>query len=370
MKTCILVVLSMILFSSYAFGTTFTVNSNADTGDVNTSDGLCLDASGNCTLRAAVEQSNALASSDVINFAANISSISLASQILISNNGSLIISGRGANLLTVAGNGNNNRVLQSDAAILTITDLTVSGGRIAFPNTGSGAGMLVNGGAVTLQRVVFNDNLNNNGRQNAGDGGGINFVGGNHVVQNSTFSNNRASGKGGGIANNGATLTVFNSTFSNNVAGFSRGGGLFNSGNLDLFNVTISSNAALTGCISLCAGQGGGLSHTTGALRIANTIVSGNSTSAIGTSPSRPEIEFSDGTFTSLGNNFIGDSAGDSTDTITTIAYQPTDIRDIPPQLASLGNYGGTTPTRALLSNSPAINAGNDANAPPTDNQA
>ena len=49
------------------------------------------------------------------------------------------------------------------------------------------------------------------------------------------------------------------------------------------------------------------------------------------------------------------------------VNYQPTDIRDIPPLLAALGNYGGTTPTRALLSNSPAINAGNNTNAPPTD---
>ena len=102
-------------------------------------------------------------------------------------------------------------------------------------------------------------------------------------------------------------------------------------------------------------------------MSIVNTIVSGNLTLSRGTAAIRPEILFDNGTFTSSGNNFIGDSAGDSTDTGRLIAYQPSDIRDIPPQFATLGNYGGTTPTRALLSSSPAINAGNDANAPPTD---
>ena len=59
MKTYFLTIVSVLLFSASAFGASFIVNNNGDTGDANTSDGLCLDVNGNCTLRAAVEQANA-----------------------------------------------------------------------------------------------------------------------------------------------------------------------------------------------------------------------------------------------------------------------------------------------------------------------
>ena len=41
---------------SQAAPVTFTVNSTADTGDANTSNGVCADANGNCTLRAALDE--------------------------------------------------------------------------------------------------------------------------------------------------------------------------------------------------------------------------------------------------------------------------------------------------------------------------
>ena len=47
---------------------TFTVNSTGDAPDSNTADGICDDGSGNCTLRAAIEQANASAGTDTINF--------------------------------------------------------------------------------------------------------------------------------------------------------------------------------------------------------------------------------------------------------------------------------------------------------------
>ena len=48
--------------------TTFTVNSVGDGADSNTSDSVCNDGAGNCTLRAAVQQANATAGADTINF--------------------------------------------------------------------------------------------------------------------------------------------------------------------------------------------------------------------------------------------------------------------------------------------------------------
>jgi len=47
---------------------TYTVNSTGDGGDSNTGDGVCNDGSGNCTLRAAIQQANANAGADSITF--------------------------------------------------------------------------------------------------------------------------------------------------------------------------------------------------------------------------------------------------------------------------------------------------------------
>ena len=47
---------------------TFLVTSTGDTGDTNTADNLCVASGGGCTLRAAIQQANATAGADVINF--------------------------------------------------------------------------------------------------------------------------------------------------------------------------------------------------------------------------------------------------------------------------------------------------------------
>jgi hypothetical protein len=47
---------------------TFTVDSIGDGGDNNTTDGACDDGSGDCTQRAAIEQANADAGTDTIEF--------------------------------------------------------------------------------------------------------------------------------------------------------------------------------------------------------------------------------------------------------------------------------------------------------------
>jgi CSLREA domain-containing protein len=48
--------------------TTFTVNSTGDGADSNTADGVCNDGTGNCTLRAAIQQANATSGTDTIAF--------------------------------------------------------------------------------------------------------------------------------------------------------------------------------------------------------------------------------------------------------------------------------------------------------------
>jgi hypothetical protein len=69
---------------------------------------------------------------------------------------------------------------------------------------------------------------------------------------------------------------------------------------------------------------------------------------------------------TSQGHNLVGNKTG-CTVTATTGDLFGTGASPINPQLGPLANNGGTTQTHALLSGSPAINAGDSAGCPATD---
>ena len=70
---CVLIIALLPLLSSSltpnASASNFTVNSLADTPDALLNDGLCADASGACTLRAAIQEANANPAADVIGYA-------------------------------------------------------------------------------------------------------------------------------------------------------------------------------------------------------------------------------------------------------------------------------------------------------------
>ncbi len=64
----ITLVFAFLAIATYSFAqATFTVNSTADNSDLNPN-GVCDDGSGACTLRAAIEEANALPGSDTIEF--------------------------------------------------------------------------------------------------------------------------------------------------------------------------------------------------------------------------------------------------------------------------------------------------------------
>jgi len=63
------VLFALFFVAGAARAATFTINSTNDGSDVNTADNICeTAASGECTLRAAIEQANAIAGADTINF--------------------------------------------------------------------------------------------------------------------------------------------------------------------------------------------------------------------------------------------------------------------------------------------------------------
>ena len=65
----IVLLLTFIAFPHHAYGqATFVVDSTGDSGDSNAGDGVCDSGTGNCTLRAAIEEANATSGSDFIKF--------------------------------------------------------------------------------------------------------------------------------------------------------------------------------------------------------------------------------------------------------------------------------------------------------------
>ena len=230
-----------------AQGATFTVNSTADAVDSNPGDGICEDGAGNCTLRAAITEANALAGPDTIDLPAGSYSLAISGANEDNNTigdlditSNLTINGAGSGTTTIDGGG-IDRVLQiHTGTVVEISGVTVTnGGTVAF------AGGIFIYGALTLKNATVSGNT-------ADRHGGITVsvsATGTSTISNSTISGNTASvGRGGGIGN-GGTLTISSSTIGGNTAD-GAGGGVVNEpdGTLIIDSTKISGNsAALTG---------------------------------------------------------------------------------------------------------------------------
>jgi trimeric autotransporter adhesin len=68
MKKSLLFILFLSLTVTVFSQTTYTVNSTADLPDININDSVCVDAQGNCTLRAAIQNANKTSNKDIIEF--------------------------------------------------------------------------------------------------------------------------------------------------------------------------------------------------------------------------------------------------------------------------------------------------------------
>ncbi|SMP69664.1 Dockerin type I repeat-containing protein [Neorhodopirellula lusitana] len=197
---------------------------------------------------------------------------------------------------------------------------------------GNGGGLHISGnGVVSIADTTVDGNTA------ANEGGGLwNSPAGTLDVLRSTVSNN-SSGDGGGIFNQGTTgdITVTNSTIAGNTASVAGGGIASEGANVTLTSVTIADNTAATG---------GGVSAGTSVVTAINSLIADNHATT------SPDL---DGTLTSNGNNLIGDTTG-----TTLIGSDASDVLDMDPLLAALADNGGPTQTIALLTGSPALDAG------------
>jgi CSLREA domain-containing protein len=282
----------------------------------------------------------------------------------------------------------------SNSGTLTLTNTTISGNTVIFATSGGG---IYNGGGTL---ALVNSTVTNNSSSGGAGCGGI-YNQGTLDVTNSVISNNTATGgggSGGGICNLGP-LTLTNTTISGNSATFGFGGGLTNSfvfsvtvtnstisGNsahfgagidhggsfMKLINSTVSGNNAV-GSSSAGGGlfvsgpttltltnstvcnnrtsdsHGGGIFKNGATVNLGNTIVANNT---IGGSGIGPDLN---GTFNSQDYNLIGNTSGASFTGTTTH-----NLTNVSPLLGSLTNNGGPTETHALLTGSPALDAGDN----------
>ncbi|SDW52437.1 choice-of-anchor Q domain-containing protein [Thiocapsa roseopersicina] len=219
---------------------------------------------------------------------------------------------------------------------VTINDFSITGGKVEGTERGGG---IRNLGNLTINRCTIT------GNRSELNGGGINNAPGAVMeINDSTISGNQLVGDdsgetGGGIENEGS-LTIKNSTISGNTSS-NDGGGIATSRALVLDSVTVTGNS-VSGAGAAGAGvYVGGF----GTLTARNSILAGNSGAEDCTSFISPA--------TDAGHNLVQTqySCGFTNGVNGTIVGQN-------PLLGVLRNNGGPTRTHALLSGSPAIDAG------------
>jgi hypothetical protein len=342
------------------------------------------ETSGQTTLRDAINQADGDAgNTDAITFNSNLfanntpGTITLSQGALAVTN-SMIITGPGANLLTIAGNNNSQIFIVDDGNSAVTEHVTITGLTLTTGNADGGTTDTMNGGAVyNAEALTLTSDIVTGNQSTAGNGGAVENAR-TLIVSNDTFSANSANAAGGGGVFNSGSMISSNSTFSANAAG-SGGGGIYNAGSLTSTNDTIANNSAmlggsvgggiynfkgvLTSVDDTIAGNsavnGGGISNRLGVWNSLNTIVAGNFT-AVG-STTRSDVVNAGSINAS--NTLIGDSnsaggiTGGSQGNIVGVAAKSlfqTDVNGNP----LLASNGGVTQTISVLGGSPAIGAG------------
>lgn len=387
---------SITITTAAATARTFTVNTDSDSENNGCAVGLC-------TLREAINDANNNLGNDTITFQRAFFSqprtITLSgTELSVVSNGALTIDNTTPSLVTVSGN-NTSRILLNDG-VLTVNRLIFTGGN----GIGIGETLFNNGGAIYNLNVLTLNQSQVTGNAVSGEGGGISnqrtitfnkCIVSNNLAIKITVDDVLTSGFGGGVLSFNSldqTVTDVNdSTFFNNVAeAFGTGGGIDNSGLLDITNSTFSGNSTIStgGFLN----NGGAIWTSNSAVNIINSTIAGNTTSNSNTisgisasgiynsgggtvtlrntivagnvnNSTFPDVSSNSNTggFASGGNNLIGNlgnlttfvngANGDQTGT----AAAPLD-----PLLAPLALNGGSVLTRALLGNSPAVDAGSN----------
>lgn len=226
---------------------------------------------------------------------------------------------------------------------LTVTDCVISNNQAGD----DGGGIYAANGVVSVTRSTISNNRALGQTEIAGLGGGIRFSG-SLTMTGCTISGNGGIDGGAGIHSTGASSAILTQcTISGNIARSpeSTGGGIYaNGGSVALAHCTINGNSA---------NSGGGIYTEVVDLTLTNSIVANSG---------GLDIDL-DGTALTLdGINIVQQgiirAISDGTGQIIT---DPTHLLTADPLLGPLLPNGGPTKTHALLSGSPAIDAGDNS---------
>jgi len=327
-----------------AEATSFPVSSNTDAGSGSLREAVSLAQNG-----------------DTINFSI-VGEIVLDSQLFITKN--LWILGPGADLLAITTQDSTRLFNIGIADTVSIEGLRFYNGNATGYDPPYG-GAISNGGVLIVKNCLFHENIATSG--GAIDNAAFGVQGVKLYVENCSFYRNLAIQPipgfiefGGAIyadaRGSGETrVEIVNSTFAENKAKIS-GGAIYlvtdagGSADILMENSTVAFNEVEGRCGGLDISQAG-------AAELKNTLLADN----VG----RIDIPNIFGALRSLGNNLIDDT----TSSLVLVSSPGSDLFNVDAELGPFGLNGGIFPTVSLRCGSPAIDAGDDATAPPTDSR-
>ena len=270
----------------------FIVNQSTDVVDATLGNGVCdtdeLAIGDQCSLRAAVQESNALAGDDTISLPAGTFTLSIGGvgedaaatgDLDIIDN--LTISGVDAASTVVDGGGLDSVIQVATTVTVNISNITIQNGNgapdgggiynsgILMINNSTISGSYANnrGGGIfnTSQIALVNSIVSNNTADISGGGiysGGLFGSTSEMTLTDSEVSDNSSS-QGGGITNRSSTI-LNSSIVADNISSANHGGGIFNGDSL-----TLNRSIVLTNTDDL-GGRGGGIFNNLDATLVAN----------------------------------------------------------------------------------------------------
>ena len=379
----------------------FVATSTADEVDASPGDGLCESSpSSECTVRAAIMETNALGGAQGVQLPAGTFELTIGPVDFSSPSaadGDLNVSGD----LVLIGEGPDQTGIGGDLAhlsfrvldVLPATQVTISGvtvrrgyAKYALDNDDFNGGGIRSAGTLTL----IDSSVSRNRARDSG--GGIHSTGDLTLID-SRVAYNFAPYVGGGIYAEAGSLTLVDSSVSDNAIGrYFFGVAIASWVPATLTRTTVSGNystvpygtagvfpvtnfdATMTLTNSTVSGNGHGGIANSGVLTLINTTVAGNTTpgytlAGVNTGSGAQTVSTNSiiaengsrnctGPFQSDGHNLSDDTTcfpGTGTDIVA------------PAQLGPLADHGGPTETHLPMTGSPAIDAGDDAACPETD---
>ncbi|HSH04841.1 MAG TPA: hypothetical protein VLL52_20175, partial [Anaerolineae bacterium] len=250
-----------------------TVDMVADEVDLTPGDGLCLTASGGCSLRAAIQEANVLSGTDTVVVPAGVYLLSLdgeegdsvAGDLNIKDD--LILLGAGIDETIVTGNGGDRLWQVGVDVVVTVQDMSWQGGNATLLASPNGGGVKNQGDLRLINVIVANSQ--------GVCGGGI-YNSGQLTLAYTKVVTNSATGNGGGICNMGVlTATDTLLAYNESLVDLLGGGGLYSSHVVRMARSLVTHNVALFG-------NGGGLAIENGSLWLDQSWIYHNEAEVLG----------------------------------------------------------------------------------------